>query len=190
MIQRRLIINKTIYGLVTCTCFALFVYFSTFCFQKYVKENTTTYQTILSTQKAPFPQLTICPDYGIAYKTGILKSFNLTPSDIRNYNYPKVENMTSYEFHNLVTYEIDEVLYEMEIEVARPLLTKSETYKIKYTFDNISESDTKVMFDTNDWHEQRYNTFGRCYSYTTPILIQKSEVSSSKARKSHSKTNF
>ena len=67
---------------------------------------------------ADFPSMTICPDYGVAYKTEILSKYNVTASDIRKFRFPKLKNMTSLEFFRMVTFELDEVLMDMFIDCA------------------------------------------------------------------------
>ena len=66
--------------------------------------------------------MTICPDYQVAYKTDVLAKYNVTASDIRKFRFPKLTNLTTLEFFNMVTFELNEVLKDMFIEGA---------YKIK-----------------------------------------------------------
>ena len=169
MLQRRVIVNRAIACVINITFFAFFIYQSTKCVVKYVKKETSTHLDILSTKSAHFPQLTICPDYGYAYKEDILQLYNSTAKEIRSFIYPVTENLTSYQFHDLVTYDINEVLDSMEIVTAQSM--KDSTFKVRYSFGNVSQK-----FRKNDWTESRYNTFGRCFSYNTPEFIQKSEV--------------
>ena len=134
-----------------------------------------------STSTANFPHITLCPDYQYAYKEDILELYNSTPSQIRNSLYPKVQNMTSYEFHDFVTYELEEVLDSMEISVSNPLVKKNgSSYKVQYLPDpdtsRIWESKFTLGFDPQDWTTQRYKTFGRCYSFKVPKFIQRAKI--------------
>ena len=134
-----------------------------------------------STSTANFPHITLCPDYQYAYKEDILELYNSTPSQIRNSLYPKVQNMTSYEFHDFVTYELEEVLDSMEISVSNPLVKKNgSSYKVQYLPDpdtsRIWESKFTLGFDPQDWTTQRYKTFGRCYSFKAPKFIQRAKI--------------
>ena len=54
--------------------------------------------------------------------------YDSSPSKIRDSMYPKVQNMTSYEFHDFVTYELEEVLDSMEISVTNPLVKKNGSF--------------------------------------------------------------
>ena len=131
-----------------------------------------------STSTANFPHITICPDYQYAYKEDILELYNSSPSQIRNSLYPKVQNLTSYEFHDFVTYELEEVLDSMEISVTNPLAMKNGSfYKVQYLPDpDTSESKFTLGFDPQDWTTQRYKTFGRCYSFKAPKFIQRAKI--------------
>ena len=131
-----------------------------------------------STSTANFPHITICPDYQYAYKEEILELYNSSPSQIRNSLYPKVQNLTSYEFHDFVTYELEEVLDSMEISVTNPLAMKNGSfYKVQYLPDpDTSESKFTLGFDPQDWTTQRYKTFGRCYSFKAPKFIQRAKI--------------
>ena len=178
MVQRRVIVNRAFACLIHIIFLALFIYQSSQCVLKFVNRDTSTHLDILSTKSAHFPQLSVCPDYGYAYKTDILKSYNTTPQQIRDFIYPEVENMTSYEFHDLVTYDIDEVLDSLEIATAQSIDVNNTTptFKIRYTFRNVSKDTFELTFGKNDWTESRYNTFGKCFSFNTPNFIQKSEI--------------
>ena len=66
--------------------------------------------------------MTICPDYLVAYKTDVLAKYNVTAWDIRKFRFPRLKNLTSLEFYQMVTFELNEVLKDMFIEGA---------YKIK-----------------------------------------------------------
>ena len=131
-----------------------------------------------STSTANFPHITLCPDYQYAYKEDILELYNSSPSQIRNSLYPKVQNLTSYEFHDFVTYELEEVLDSMEISVTNPLAMKNGSfYKVQYLPDpDTSESKFALGFDHQDWTTQRYKTFGRCYSFKAPKFIQRAKI--------------
>ena len=128
-----------------------------------------------------FPSVTICPDYWKAYKTQILKKFNSSASEIRNLNFPKVENMTSYEFYQLVTYDLEEFLIDMFITTHMNTETQYSSYH--YT-KNINNHPTMVHYDnvevldiSQGWITQLYKNFGRCYTFTVPKRIQKHGVS-------------
>ena len=175
MVQRRVIINRAFACLINLIFLAFFFYQSSQCVLKFVRRDTSTHLDILSTKSAHFPQLSICPDYGFAYKTEILKAYNSTPQQIRNFIYPEVENMTSYEFHDLVTYDIREVLDSMEIATAQSI-ENTKTFKIRYSFRNGSKDAFELTFGKTDWTESRYNTFGKCFSFNTPNFVQKSEI--------------
>ena len=178
MVQRRVIVNRAFACLINIIFLALFIYQSSQCVLKFVNRDTSTHLDILSTKSAHFPQLSVCPDYGYAYKTDILKSYNTTPQQIRDFIYPEVENMTSYEFHDLVTYDIGEVLDSLEIATAQSIDVNNTTptFKIRYTFRNVSKDTFELTFGKNDWTESRYNTFGKCFSFNTPNFVQKSEI--------------
>ena len=62
-----------------------------------------------------FPSFTICPDFADAYKTDKLSKYNVTASDVRRMNFPKIENMTSSQFYHMVTYDLEELLIDMFI---------------------------------------------------------------------------
>ena len=86
--------------------------------------------------------------------------------------------MTSYEFHDFVTYELEEVLDSMEISVTNPLAMKNGSfYKVQYLPDpDTSGSKFALGFDPQDWTTQRYKTFGRCYSFKVPKFIQRAKI--------------
>ena len=134
--------------------------------------------TPYSTSTANFPHITLCPDYQYAYKEDILKLYDSSPSKIRDSLYPKVQNMTSYEFHDFVTFDLEEVLDFMEISVTNPLSMKNGSfYKVQYLPDpDTSDSKFSLGFDHKDWTTQRYKTFGRCYSFKAPKFIQRAKI--------------
>ena len=86
--------------------------------------------------------------------------------------------MSSYEFHDFVTYELEEVLDSMEISVTNPLAMKNGSfYKVQYLPDpDTFEAKFTLGFDPHDWTTQRYKTFGRCYSFKAPKFIQRAKI--------------
>ena len=49
-----------------------------------------------STDKAPFPSLTVCPHYNTAYRKDILSGFNLSVDDVRRrIIFPKIPNLNN-----------------------------------------------------------------------------------------------
>ena len=114
-----------------------------------------------------FPTATICPDYNIAYKSDILQAYHTTASDLRNNNYPKVLNLSSYELHDLATHELSDLLDELKISTLHSFEQKgSKYYKVKYGFQKQFNKETSsVPLDQNDWKEKRYQTLGRCFSF-------------------------
>ena len=152
------------------------------CLMKFLGQNTATTLHILSTNNAPFPQVTICPDYSIAYKKEILDYFNTTPHALRGHIYPKSTLLTSYEFHDFVTYDFTDLLVEMEVSMSHVFQWKNNNYykmkyssshKIKSTKDTIS-----IPFNTSDWIEERYNTLGRCFGYRAPEFLVDAQIRS------------
>ena len=47
--------------------------------------------------------------------------YDTSASEIRNLKYPKIQNMTSYEFHDFVTYNLEEVLATLDISVTNQI---------------------------------------------------------------------
>ena len=85
--------------------------------------------------------------------------------------------MTSYEFHDFVTFDLEEVLDSVEISVTNPLSQKF--YEVQFQRDpDPSEDSGKLSlgFDVGDWTTQRYKTFGRCYSFKVPKFIQRAKI--------------
>ena len=161
---------------------ALFGMQSTTCFMKFLEMDTTTTLHIVSTNNAPFPQVTICPDYNVAYKKTFLDHFNTTASKMRNHIYPKSSEFSSYEFHNLVTFDLKELLSEMKISLTHVFHWNGSTfYKMKYHDGNKTESTKDTLslpFDEKDWIEERYNTLGRCFGYIAPDFLTNAQIKS------------
>ena len=125
-----------------------------------------------------FPTATICPDYNIAYKSDILQAYHTTASDLRNNNYPKVLNLSSYELHDLATHELSDLLDELKISTLHSFEQKgSKYYKVKYGFQKQFNKETSsVPLDQNDWKEKRYQTLGRCFSFVPPKVLVDSQI--------------
>ena len=149
------------------------------CIKTFFRDCTLSSKTLsnLSTSKAEFPALTVCADYKVAYKWDVLKKYNLTPSHIRNLNFPPLSNsMTAVDFYNSVTHELEEIILDMNIKVANStpysnyVLTNDHDHE-----DHITVS-VKTLDLTEDWLTLRYKTFGRCYTYCMPTRIKKQKV--------------
>ena len=113
----------------------------------------------------------------MAYKTDLLKLYGTSASEIRNLKYPKIQNMTSYEFHDFVTYNLEEVLATIDISVTNQIHEKY--YGIHFEHGNVSENTKDTLnlnFDLKYWTTQRYKTFGRCFSFKVPHYIQRAKV--------------
>ena len=152
------------------------------CLMKFLDKSTATTLHIVSTNNAPFPQVTICPDYKIAYKKEILDYFNTTPHQIRSHIYPKSTLLTSYEFHDFITYDFKDLLVEMEVSMSHVFEWEGNNYyKMKYHSSNSIKStkDTlSVPFDDKDWIEERYNTLGRCFGFKAPKFLIDAQIRS------------
>ena len=131
-----------------------------------------------STNNVQFPTATVCPDYNIAYNSGILKAYNTTASDLRKNNYPKVSNLSSYELHDLATHELSDLLEELKISTLHSFEQNgSKYYSLKYGFQKQSNKETSsVPIDQNDWKEKRYQTVGRCFSFIPPKVLVHSQI--------------
>ena len=131
---------------------------------------------------AKFPSITICPDYSVAYKEDVLRSYGVTAGDIRNQDFPNFTEMTSLEFYNLVTYDLNELLKDLFIEAfsvmpgtrySSFLITEqcATNHSTESLFGNIMRLDL-----SQNWKVIYYRTFGRCYTYTMPAWIKSLRV--------------
>ena len=131
-----------------------------------------------STNNVEFPTATVCPDYNIAYKSDILMAYNTTASDLRNSNYPKLSDLSSYELHNLATHELLDLLVELEVSTLHSFEQNgSKYYNLVYGFQKEAIKDTSyVPIDQNDWKEKRYQIVGRCFSFVPPKVLVESQI--------------
>ena len=131
---------------------------------------------------AKFPSITICPDYSVAYKEDVLRSYGVTAGDIRNQDFPNFTEMTSLEFYNLVTYDLNELLKDLFIKVFSVMPgTRYSSFLI--TEQSATNHSTESLFGnimrldlSQNWKVIYYRTFGRCYTYTMPAWIKSLRV--------------
>ena len=129
---------------------------------RFMRKDTSTIVRVKPTSdsETTFISFTICPDYHSAYKSEVLKNYNLTVRDYRDkkamWYPPKDTNFTdAREFFHNITYEIHEVIEKIKISTMS--LKKSEA-KIEITqFENFKQ-------EFVEFHTQYEDTYGRCYT--------------------------
>ena len=81
-----------------------------------------------STQEVTFPGLTICPDYFNAYKREILSQNGLNVKDIWNsIEFPQNLNGSLADFFEEITYDLEEIVYSVEVGTGIKLYGTNET---------------------------------------------------------------
>ena len=76
--------------------------------------------SFVSSENVRFPAFTICPEYFVAYKRDLLKMSGLDVRDLRtSLTYPSNLNMTPSEFFNRITYNMDDIIFSLEIGTAK-----------------------------------------------------------------------
>ena len=101
-------------------------------FNKVKKSNSTylifAFILLFSTQEVTFPAFTICPDYFNSYKREILSRNGLNVKDIWNsITFPQNLNGSLADFFEEVTYDLEEVVYSVEVGTGIKLHGTNET---------------------------------------------------------------
>ena len=134
---------------------------------------------IFSSEFAEFPAFTICPDYDVSYDSEFLKSYKVTPNDVRKLNFPNWINISASTFFQKATHEMPEVIKSIEIEAKSkiPNTNYSEFYFVyqnefveKPHYMKIRPHLENVLLTKN------YTMFGRCYSFLVPKDIRDLKV--------------
>lgn len=153
------------------------------CIVRYLAGETIIALENVRTSNAEFPSLTLCPDYGVAYKESILNQYGLSPSDMRNFRFPNVSNMTSFEFYMLVTYDLNEVLEDMFIDATNYVpgtnytrMFFSDVENLGHPTESIDDHVMVLNFSYPQWKTQYYKTFGRCFTLDIPQWIKDTRV--------------
>ena len=111
-----------------------------------------------------FPAFTVCPQYSNAFKCDVLTKDKLTPSDLREFNYPKYVDSAKY--LEEVCYNLSEVVKDISVIVQE---NPSGSHS---TFSTSLFSSTKMM----NYSDQFYHLYGRCSTFQIPLWIQKLQV--------------
>ena len=165
--------------LVSC---GLFLNQAIICIGRFVSKETQINLEVLSSSTATFPHLTICPDYHDAYKGDILQQYNTSAGQIRKYKFPKVPNMTTYEFYDLITLELSEVVDTIKVKVTNAInMHNKHIFTVTYTQNPTAPEQwyndiASLPLNQEDWTTQRYKTFGRCYTFNIPKLILQATI--------------
>ena len=108
---------------------------------------------LFSTKHAGVPAFTICPQFEGGYKKKLLKEkYGLTPSDVRNFKYPKDLN-NSRLFFEEITYNISELIKSIEIRTSLQGNFKLDATKYQH----------RNLFEETNWL-----SFGRCFTLELP----------------------
>ena len=143
----------------------IFVIQASKCIQLFLAEDTVSSSRMYSTAFAEFPTLSICPDYFDAYNENILKEYNVSSKDIREFKFPNT-TWNTLEFFQLATRDLEEILDELilkfYVEAVDP-----ESGQDSMNFSNP---------DKDFWVQHNWNTLGRCYSFNLPEKYRKFKV--------------
>ena len=108
---------------------------------------------LCSTKHVGVPAFTICPQFEGGYKKNLLKEkYGLTPTDVRNFKYPKDLN-NSRVFFEEITYNISEFIKSIEIRTSLQGNFKLEASKYR---------------NGNFFEETNWLSFGRCFTLELP----------------------
>ena len=136
--------------------------------------------------ESEFPVLTICPDFDISYKKDVLEKYNLTPSDVRKFRFPKNISLKPIEFLHEATHDLDTLINSIEFEFHHLLEQDSEN-EIAYKGVRYYNEHGKLNKNSNilkeiplknftNWSVVYYHNLGRCYSLEVPKWIKKQQV--------------
>ena len=118
-----------------------------------------------SIKSAEIPTFTICPQYEAGYKKDILESqYNLTPRDMRLFNYPS-NIANSRDFFLDLTYNVSELIQSFAIHVSEvgPDLIADGTFQVQNN--QVLAPDQSTTYELEDWFKTiSWISFGRCYS--------------------------
>ena len=108
---------------------------------------------MFSTKLAGVPSFTICPQYEGGYKKKLLQDkYELTPTDVRKFKYPKDLN-NSRIFFEEITYNITEFIRSIQV------VTSKQNFKL----DSTNSYRYETFFKETNWL-----SFGRCFTLELP----------------------
>ena len=98
------------------------------CISRFYSQETGISLDIINSEQAEFPVMTICPNYFDAYNGDVLQMYNTSASEIRQCIFPQTLDISSYEFYDLVTHELNETLISVLINVKHELKQDGRKY--------------------------------------------------------------
>lgn len=89
---------------------------------------------------------------------------------IRNLQFPKVDGMSSLEFYELVTLDLDELLESFDFNF-HDNFPGTKISQLKFMKESLMEESSKAKVEklsATDWIQQNWLTLGRCYTFVIP----------------------
>ena len=142
----------------------IFIVQASKCIQLFLARDTVSSSRMYSTAFAEFPTLSICPDYFDSYNEDILKEYNVSTKDIREFKFPNT-TLNTLQFFQLATRDLTEILDELILKFYQEV--DPETGQDSMNFSNP---------DTDYWIQHNWNTLGRCYSFNLPEKYRRFKV--------------
>jgi hypothetical protein len=179
------VLQKVVYFCVLTISLSIFVRQVVSCLTRYFHFDTSISMDVQSTGITEFPAFTVCPNFNVAYKGGLLGTYGLTKAQIRNMQFPSNLKMSSEDFFELVTYDMEELVANVFVSTNSKLTGTNKTlfslYNEAYEGKKISSlpesySVRYLPLTYNNWKNQSYLLLGRCYTYTVPMWMRQLKV--------------
>ena len=175
-------LKKVIFVICLVASFGLFFRQAILCITRFYSQETGISLEITDSEKAKFPVGTICPNYLDAYNQTILKKYNTSADEIRQCIFPATPEITSSEFYDLVTHELQETLISVLITTKHELKRNGRKYhKINYSFEKPQNPKEYILYlplDPKTWKVQKYEAFGKCFTLNVPKFLRLSQIRS------------
>jgi hypothetical protein len=124
------VLQKVIYFCVLTISLSIFIRQVVSCLTRYFNFDTSISLDVQSTGITEFPAFTVCPDFNAAYKGGLLDTCGLTVAQIRHMQFPSNLKMSSEDFFELVTYELEELVANVYVKTNSKLSLSYSTKKV------------------------------------------------------------
>ena len=175
-------LKKVIFVMCLVASTGLFLRQAIVCISRFYSQETAISLDIINSEDVEFPVMTICPNYFDSYKYNVLNAYNTSADNIRDCIFPVTSNITSYEFYDLVTHELNETLTSVLIQIKHELQRDGRKYhKVEYAFEKPSNPKEYFLYlplDWKNWIVQKYQTFGKCFTFKVPDFLRRSQIHS------------
>ena len=175
-------LKKIIFVMCLVASTGLFFRQAVVCISRFYSQDIGISLYIINSEQAEFPVMTICPNYFDAYNGDVLQMYNTSASEIRQCIFPQTLDISSYEFYDLVTHELNETLISVLIKVKHELKGNGRKYhKVQYSFEVPDKPKNYILYlqlDWKNWTVQKYESFGKCFTFKVPEFLRQSQIRS------------